>query len=1460
MPSPSRFDHRTPSPAWRGPRSVAPLALLLVFVQAAAAQTPAPGSSVQYDPLPPIEVNPGTDPLVQSFTLGDIDRDGELDLVVAEADDDRVAIYWGEGNGEFTEPTFKDTGVSPVAVVVQDVASNFDDGSTDADGIPDIVVAGDGGEIQILLGIDGDRNFEDGQLYEDLDLIDTASLTVADFDRTGPRDIALVDSFGLVGFLCSTEGTYTPCATASFDDGDEAKTILAGDFDNDNFNDVAVLSGSERGVKYLYGNGRGSFVEDGGIQGRPEDSCDDPVAGALIEINGDTTEDIAYVTDTNFGDACTNLLTSRRRNQVSTATETNPFYATDLATADVDGDSFVDIVFTSNGDTSDFVSALLGEGEGIFTSSLVSPLGGTSPTSAQALEIADLGGLDSLPEIVLLKVNDGEPNEIVVMLNTSRAPRNTPTAPGATGTPTVTPTGSLPPTSTPTPTVPTATATATNTPTPIPTVAYSRCDISIGGGSFAAVATGRFDGDQFLDVALSDTASNSVKILTNNATVIDRIRGCAMNFGMSNLTLNVESVALPSAPGALAAIDVEPDGDVDLAVASGNSVIILTNNGGTLTAGAPIAVGNSPRAIVADYPINSTNPRERAPLDLNKDGLPDLVVANGGSAFLSILYGQAGGGFRVVTREIPGNATTLAAGDFNQDGNVDLIAGRGTAAFQLLQTSVDGNNNAVFQSRTFADGETILGVASGFFNGDRLTDLLITRGGAANSGELWLFSNGTFSRGTGSFSIGGTPVGAGVGWFNPADSRFDTVSGNDQSELRFAYGDGAGGFTSPPLDPLNLPARPAAMAVANLDSDSLQDVVTANADGTVSIALSSVAPATPTPTSTPTVTATPTVTMTFTASLTPEETPTETPTVTLTPTLTGTSTRTVTPGPSPTATPTKVGNFLLSGTGCSVDGSGGSGLPWQGLALGAALIVLRRRSARAGLSALALALLLGGRADAQGLPNYVRCEDIDRNTLQTNSGMRVGSAGDVNGDRSQDLILLDPPRVVVELTSQAEFARGSCREGITPKPLDGVANVANASASALALISNGTFLDLVLTTIGSPGLASRFNTDGAGGFVAAVSSEPLDQPSTVAVGQLTADGVPDLAVGDGEKVKVLVQTAQTTGGTTTLIYSVAKTLMLGNDEVTAVRLGNFNADSRTDIATVDGIGRVRIFLQSSAGGDFTESGSFSLGSDVFPVDMQVGDFDGNARPDLAFITVNGQGTDGALQIYLAQPGSTLSFSRSANVDAGTNLVGLGVGDLDGDGDLDAVVADRAPAQVRFFVGDGKGALTAGPAYPTRTMPNGLLLADLDDDSLADIVTSSQDGGLAIFLSSEPAPTATPTETATPTQTGTITGTATQTATESATPTATPTETGTPTFTPTVTFTGTITRTPTPGETNTPGYFQVMGEGCANIGGGGSGGGGLMPMLVLGLLALIRKVATGLRVAAGAPPASGAPRR
>jgi len=145
------------------------------------------------------------------------------------------------------------------------------------------------------------------------------------------------------------------------------------------------------------------------------------------------------------------------------------------------------------------------------------------------------------------------------------------------------------------------------------------------------------------------------------------------------------------------------------------------------------------------------------------------------------------------------------------------------------------------------------------------------------------------------------------------------------------------------------------------------------------------------------------------------------------------------------------------------------------------------------------------------------------------------------------------------------------------------------------------------------------------------------------------------------------------------------------------------------------------------------------------------------------------------------------------------------------------------------------------SFAISPQPSGLLLADLDDDSLDDIIVGSQaDGSLNLFLSgSHPStPTVTATNTPTPTLTASETPTITSTPAITQTPTETPTLT--PTISPTPSFSATPTKTVTPGNTPTPGYFQVMGQGCARIDGGGSGAGKAMPLVVLGLFVLLRR--------------------
>ncbi len=856
--------------------------------------------------------NPG----LQAIALADVDDDGVVDLVAINQTEEGVQVLLGDGDGGFDFDNIYDIDAVPTSVAVADVGSPFDsDFRGEPDGVLDIIVGSDTGEVFILPGL------EDGEFQEEfepdlsdvLDASQVQGLAVGNFDGNGDPDLAVLDFFDEVYVLCNSEGDFIACGGEDggpIDTGGDAPVdIVAGDFDGDGDTDLAVLNRISRDVSVMFGNGDGTFgeVDEPVVATALDDQ--DPQDFAVGRIDGDNLHDLVIVNREDFDQLGVVTLYGQRSRRFESRSSIVPLESTAVTLADFDDDAAdsLDALVVTNR-VQDSPGMLVNDGAG----NLLNPVASSAAFGASvAVAAADIGH-DALTDAIALALDGAR---LQVALNFSRDPTETPTP----STPSPTTTGSQLPTSTPTPTVPTGTPTPTNTPTPIPTANYGRCDLQVTG-TLAGIATGQLDGDGSPDIAVSDSANNQVHVIFNTASLLASMRNCAMVMKVDPLPVDFISVAVGSAPGAIVAVDVDRDGDLDLAVAGGDGITILEGNGsGQFSARPPLPVGVKPVAITADnYPVDPLDARARTPLNLNSgpngDAFTDLVVANAGSDFLSILYGRADGGFDVTTRTIPGRASTIVAADFNKDGKVDLAASRGSDLLLLLQEGeLDESGRAVFQVRpAFGSGDTIVALASGFFDGNRLPDLLVTRGTPADKAEIFLFQDPSFSKAD-DFGVSDGPSAAGVGFFNSRDATFDAVvASRDKSVLNFALGDGAGGFPPPELDTFAVGSGPAALSVVDIDQDGMQDVVTANEDGTTSVLLSSVPPPTPTPlpTGTPTTTGTPTAT----------GTQTDTPSVT--PTHTGT--RTPRPDDTATATKTKEGIFALSGNGCSLGTTAGN--------------------------------------------------------------------------------------------------------------------------------------------------------------------------------------------------------------------------------------------------------------------------------------------------------------------------------------------------------------------------------------------------------------------------------------------------------------------------------------------------------------------------------------------------------
>src|SRR5439155_19579839 len=107
--------------------------------------------------------------------------------------------------------------------------------------------------------------------------------------------------------------------------------------------------------------------------------------------------------------------------------------------------------------------------------------------------------------------------------------------------------------------------------------------------------------------------------------------------------------------------DVETDGKQDLAVVTvgngngGSSISILLGNGD----GTFHAAGNYPASFGNSVAVG----------DFNRDGKLDLAVLNFGTSSVSVLLGNGDGTFRTAVNYGADNASiSVAVGDFNGDG------------------------------------------------------------------------------------------------------------------------------------------------------------------------------------------------------------------------------------------------------------------------------------------------------------------------------------------------------------------------------------------------------------------------------------------------------------------------------------------------------------------------------------------------------------------------------------------------------------------------------------------------------------------------------------------------------------------------------------------------------------------------------------------------------------------------
>jgi hypothetical protein len=278
---------------------------------------------------------------------------------------------------------------------------------------------------------------------------------------------------------------------------------------------------------------------------------------------------------------------------------------------------------------------------------------------------------------------------------------------------------------------------------------------------------------------------------------------------------------------------------------------------------------------------------------------------------------------------------------------------------------------------------------------------------------------------------------------------------------------------------------------------------------------------------------------------------------------------------------------------------------------------------------------------------------------------------------------------------------------------DGDLDLLNANAAG-ALI-------LVPAEGGEPG-APQLNAQAGNLFALAAADLNGDRALDIAVtnpGLVLASGDPADAA--SELVILLTQGGQ-------LGAPVQVTTGRGPGELA---VGDIDGALGPDILTSDVVGGTVTVLKNNGAGGFTSAATLALPG--VPAGLALGDLNGDGLADFV-VAINAVGAfpgDAAgdfVQIFLNDPAIPGTFQAPIQARVGLLPQGVKLGDLDGDGDLDLVVADRLDSAVSVLQNTGAGTFGEEVRFATDVFPIALVLADFDKDSDLDIAATSGNGG------------------------------------------------------------------------------------------------------------------------------------
>jgi FG-GAP-like repeat/FG-GAP repeat len=753
---------------------------------------------------------------------------------------------------------------------------------------------------------------------------------------------------------------------------------------------------------------------------------------------------------------------------------------------------------------------------------------------------------------------------------------------------------------------------------------------------------------------------------------------------------------------------------------------------------AAFGVGNAPAFATQQLFGTGAAPGYVLAADINGDGKPDLVILNQTDQNISVLLNTTAPGASTSTfaaqQTFPAGAFPVAIGvaDINGDGKPDVIAVNLTAGgiSILMNTTAAGATTATFGTQPLITIEAnVIAVAAADLNGDGRVDLVV----ASPSNDRVAVLRNTTAPGaaTASFAVpvffdsGDYPSAIGVYDLN-GDGKPDLVAVNylasTISVLLNTTDVTSTALTFSAKADFTTGTHPVAVKAADLNGDGLPDIIVANQDdATVSVFGNTMAPGA--------ITASLAAAQAFAVGATPSGVVVLDINADGKPDIITTNFNSNTVSVLRNITASNAAQFHFSAqvtfaTGTSPAAVAAADVNGDGKL---DLAVVNRNSSN-------LSVLLNTTVASAATVAFGALQPL----IGLNSANSLAIA-DFNGDGKPDFVMPDGNssflsylNTTVPGATAATFHLQQFAASLAP------------SGIAAADINGDGKPDVIVSNLSSDSISVSLDTTPVGATTATFASAKLftadEHPMGVCVADFNGDGKPDVATGtfDGSTVSVFLNTTVT--GASIPTFAAKQSFATGNHDQ-AIACGDLNGDGKADIVVANASDNtVSVRRNTTAVGaataTFATQQTFATGST--PSGVTIADVNGDGQPDILVADLN----PGAASVLLntTTPGATtFAFGTHTDFTTGSGASWVAAADVDGDGKLDILVANRFAHSVSVLINTAAvGASSADFAAPTALQTNddpmAVALVDFNGDGHADILTANASASASVLLS------------------------------------------------------------------------------------------------------------------------------